>query len=130
MDCLFVYSRSYKSWFIKLTVNNYLKNKEEYDLMGFETYGEYACNDGVCYINSNGGCNHFYGDDAVLERRADSFPTDRTISEDVILQATEIENRLNHMYLLTAGGHAFPNSTEGELMRMTYELIKEMKEGK
>ena len=130
MDCLFVYSPSYKNWFIKLTVNDYLKNREEYDSFGFETYGKYACQDGVCYINSNGGCNHFYGEDSIMEQRANSFPTKKVVSEEVILQATEIENRLDHMYQLTDGGHAFPNSTEGDLMKMTYALVIAMKEGK
>lgn len=130
MDCLYVYSRSYKSWFIKLTVDDYLKNKEEYDLMDFGIYGRYACQDGVCYINSNGGCNHFFGEDGIMEQRADSFPSNKIVSEEVMLQATEIENRLDRMYQLTKGGHAFPNSTEGDLMKMTYALVIAMKEGK
>lgn len=81
-------------------------------------------------MNRNGGCNHYFGEDSTLERRDWDFPEDIVISEEAMQKANEIKDRLDYMYLLTVGGHNFPNSAEGDLLRMTYSLIKEMKEGK
>lgn len=42
------------------------------------------------------------------------------------LQARELKNRLQYFYLKIDGTYDFPNSAEGDILRMTLKLLNEI----
>ncbi|MBC9788601.1 hypothetical protein [Carnobacterium maltaromaticum] len=50
------------------------------------------------------------------------------MSDKAEKMAQELRNRFQYFYMKTDGSYEFPNSAEGDLLRMTSKLLKELQE--
>lgn len=62
-----------KEWWLKVTLEEFLENKEKYDCLDYY-HEKYLKEDGLIFMNRYGGCNSFIGSRAIEEIQSDWFP--------------------------------------------------------